>query len=98
MSTVHRLLRFYFSALLIFGCVLLNYFLPEKALSYLIYIVVSAAVLNWILISLIHLKFRQAMKQQGIQTKIPSIICTVYQLFGFGFHADDFIHHVDARL
>ncbi|MDA1587941.1 amino acid permease, partial [Bacillus cereus group sp. TH230-1LC] len=38
-----------FSALLIFGCVLLNYFVPEKALSYLIYIVVSAAVLNWMM-------------------------------------------------
>lgn len=62
-----------FSALLIFGCVLLNYFVPEKALSYLIYIVVAAAVLNWMMISLIHLKFRKAMKQQGIQTKFPAL-------------------------
>ncbi len=36
-----------FSAALIFGCVLLNYFVPEDALSHLIYIVVGALVLNW---------------------------------------------------
>jgi len=70
-----------FSALLIFGCVLLNYFLPEKALSYLIYIVVSAAVLNWMMISLIHLKFRQSMKKQGIQTKFPALFAPFSNYF-----------------
>ena len=70
-----------FSALLIFGCVLLNYFLPEKALSYLIYIVVSAAVLNWMLISLIHMKFRKAMQQQGIQTKFPALFAPFTNYF-----------------
>ena len=74
-----------FSALLIFGCVLLNYFVPEKALSYLIYIVVSAAVLNWMLISLIHLKFRKAMQQQGIHTKFPALFApfTNYLVLAF---------------
>lgn len=62
-----------FSALLIFGCVLLNYFVPEKALSYLIYIVVAAAVLNWIMITLIHLKFKQAIRLQTVQTKFPAL-------------------------
>ena len=56
-----------FSAFLIFGCVILNYFVPEKALRYLIYIVVAAAVLNWMMISLIHLKFRQAIKRKGFK-------------------------------
>ncbi len=46
-----------FSAVLIFGCVLLNYFVPEEALSHLMYIVVGALVLNWAMISLTHLKF-----------------------------------------
>ena len=74
-----------FSALLIFGCVLLNYFLPEKALSYLIYVVVAAAVLNWIMISLIHLKFKQTMKREGIQTKFPAIFApfTNYLVLAF---------------
>lgn len=74
-----------FSALLIFGCVLLNYFLPEKALSYLIYIVVAAAVLNWIMISLIHLKFRKAMQGAGIESKFPAVFApfTNYLVLAF---------------
>lgn len=51
----------------------LNYFVPEKALSYLIYIVVAAAVLNWIMITLIHLKFKQAIRLQTVQTKFPAL-------------------------
>ena len=62
-----------FSAVLIFGCVLLNYFVPEDALSHLIYIVVGALVLNWAMISLTHLKFIQTMKKQGIVTKFPAL-------------------------
>ena len=57
-----------FSALLIFGCVLLNYFVPEDALSHLIYVVVGALVLNWAMISLTHFKFMQSMKQLGQKT------------------------------
>lgn len=62
-----------FSAVLIFGCVVLNYFVPEDALSHLIYIVVGALVLNWAMISLTHLKFIQTMKKQGIVTKFPAL-------------------------
>ncbi|KAB1858219.1 amino acid permease [Acinetobacter tandoii] len=62
-----------FSALLIFGCVLLNYFVPEDALGHLMYVVVGALVLNWAMISLTHLKFRQAMKATSTQTKFPSL-------------------------
>lgn len=59
------------SAVLIFGCVLLNYFVPEKALSHLIYVVVGALVLNWAMISLTHLKFKQATK--SIKTSFPAL-------------------------
>ncbi|MFV5506782.1 amino acid permease [Acinetobacter sp. 197] len=62
-----------FSAVLIFGCVVLNYFVPEDALSHLIYIVVGALVLNWAMISLTHLKFIQTMNKQGIVTKFPAL-------------------------
>ncbi|WP_168414444.1 amino acid permease [Acinetobacter indicus] len=62
-----------FSALLIFGCVLLNYFVPEDALSHLIYIVVGALVLNWAMITLTHLKFIQAMKNSGQTTSFPAL-------------------------
>ncbi|WP_180168056.1 amino acid permease [Acinetobacter sp. YH12035] len=74
-----------FSAFLIFGCVILNYFMPEKALSYLIYIVVAAAVLNWMMISLIHLKFRQAIKRKGIQTRFPAIVAPFSNYFVLAF-------------
>ena len=62
-----------FSALLIFGCVLLNYCVPEDALSHLMYIVVGALVLNWAMISLTHLKFKQAMKKTNELTKFPAL-------------------------
>ncbi|WP_104499793.1 amino acid permease [Acinetobacter indicus] len=62
-----------FSALLIFGCVLLNYFVPEDALSHLIYIVVGALILNWAMITLTHLKFIQAMKNSGQTTSFPAL-------------------------
>ncbi len=62
-----------FSALLIFGCVLLNYFVPEDALSHLMYVVVGALVLNWAMISLTHLKFIQAMKKSAMKTKFPAL-------------------------
>ncbi|ANF81286.1 amino acid permease [Acinetobacter sp. NCu2D-2] len=62
-----------FSALLIFGCVLLNYFVPEDALSHLIYVVVGALVLNWAMISLTHFKFIQKMKALGETTKFPAL-------------------------
>ncbi len=62
-----------FSALLIFGCVLLNYFVPEDALSHLIYVVVGALVLNWAMISLTHFKFMQSMKQLGQKTSFPAL-------------------------
>lgn len=62
-----------FSALLIFGCVLLNYFVPEDALSHLMYVVVGALVLNWAMISLTHLKFKQAMQRAKITTSFPAL-------------------------
>ena len=62
-----------FSALLIFGCVLLNYFAPEDALSNLIYIVVGALVLNWAMISLTHLQFMKAMKAEGTVSQFPAL-------------------------
>lgn len=62
-----------FSALLIFGCVLLNYFAPEDALSNLIYIVVGALVLNWAMISLTHLKFIKAMKAETKVSQFPAL-------------------------
>ncbi|RKG32004.1 amino acid permease [Acinetobacter guerrae] len=61
------------SAVLIFGCVLLNYFVPEDALGHLMYVVVGALVLNWAMISLTHLKFRSAMKALHHKVSFPAL-------------------------
>lgn len=73
------------SALLIFGCVLLNYFVPEDALSHLMYIVVGALVLNWAMISLTHLKFRSAMKAKGETTHFPALWAPFSNYLVLGF-------------
>ena len=61
------------SAALIFGCVLLNYFVPEDALGHLMYIVVGALVLNWAMISLTHLKFKQYLQKAKVLSKFPAL-------------------------
>ncbi|WP_180085109.1 MULTISPECIES: amino acid permease [unclassified Acinetobacter] len=76
-----------FSAALIFGCVLLNYFVPEDALSHLIYIVVGALVLNWAMITLTHLKFIQSMKKLGQKTSFPALWSPASNILVLGFIA-----------
>lgn len=55
-------------------CVLINYFVPENALQLLMALVVSSLVLNWIMISFTHLKFRQAMDKAGKKTKFKALL------------------------
>ena len=76
-----------FSALLIFGCVVLNYFAPEDALSHLIYIVVGALVLNWAMISLTHYKFKQHVKANQIKTSFPALWAPFSNFLVLGFIA-----------
>lgn len=76
-----------FSAILIFGCVILNYFVPEDALSHLIYIVVGALVLNWAMISLTHLKFIQSMKKIGEKTQFRALWSPFGNILVLGFIA-----------
>ncbi|MDD4514194.1 amino acid permease [Massilibacteroides sp.] len=55
-------------------CVIINKVIPEDALEYLMSLVVSALIINWIMISLTHLFFRKAKKQEGTEkTKFPSL-------------------------
>ncbi|WP_407481443.1 amino acid permease [Elizabethkingia meningoseptica] len=67
-------------------CVLINLFYPNKALEILMSLVVSALVINWIMISFTHIKFKNAYKAE--KTKFPSFlypvtnyICLIF-LFG----------------
>ncbi|OBX29442.1 amino acid permease [Acinetobacter gandensis] len=61
------------SAVLIFGCVLLNYFVPEDALGHLMYVVVGALVLNWAMITMTHLQFRRAKRILNFKTSYEAL-------------------------
>ncbi len=53
--------------------VLLNYLIPERVFSLLMALVVSALVINWAMISLAHLKFRQAKDRLGAVTEFKAL-------------------------
>jgi aromatic amino acid transport protein AroP len=53
-------------------CVSVNYFMPGKAFEMLMGLVVSALIINWGMISWIHLRFRAAKNAQGLKTGFPS--------------------------
>lgn len=54
--------------------VLLNYLLPHDAFSMLMALVVATLLLNWIMISLAHLKFRSAMRHKGRDTRFKALL------------------------
>lgn len=53
-------------------CVIINKIIPEKALDYLIYLVVATLIINWVMISLTHLFFRKQKDKEGVKTKFTS--------------------------
>ncbi|MGK8743450.1 amino acid permease [Pseudomonas aeruginosa] len=79
------------SVLITFLCVIVNYVLPHKALELLMSLVVAALVINWAMISLSHLKFRAAMKRQGVDTFFKALwspfsnyLCLAFVVFILG--------------
>lgn len=75
------------SAVLIFSCVLLNYFVPEEALKHLMYIVVGALVLNWAMISFTHLKFKRYIRHKQLKTSYPALWSPFSNYLVLGFIA-----------
>ncbi len=61
------------SALATGFCVLLNFAMPGKAFELLMSLVVSALVINWIMICITHLKFRQAKQVMQQTTRFKSL-------------------------
>lgn len=68
-------------------CVYLNFIFPDKAFKLLMSLVVSAIVINWMMLSLTHMKFKQKMQVLKKITYFPSIaypltnyICVVFML------------------
>jgi aromatic amino acid transport protein AroP len=60
------------SALVTGICVCLNYFMPGQAFGMLMGLAVSAMIINWGLISWIHLRFRAAKRAARAATSFPS--------------------------
>lgn len=54
--------------------VVLNYLLPHEAFGLLMALVVATLLLNWIMISLAHLKFRRAMRSKGHDTSFKALL------------------------
>ena len=75
------------SAAVTLMCVILNYLFPEKAFKLLMSLVVSAIVINWMVLSLTHLKFKKHMLSLHKLSIFPSIaypltnyICVIFML------------------
>ncbi|AEX53585.1 aromatic amino acid transporter AroP [Rahnella aquatilis] len=58
-------------------CVLINYLMPGEAFGLLMALVVSALVINWAMISLAHIKFRQAKRREGVEPKFKALLYPV---------------------
>ena len=61
------------SALATAACVVINYFMPGKAFELLMGLVVSALIINWAMISIIHLKFRHDKRKAAEPTSFRSL-------------------------
>ncbi|WP_250318111.1 amino acid permease [Pedobacter sp. B4-66] len=55
-------------------CIIVNKLMPEKALEILMSLVVSSLIINWLMISITHLKFRRSKDADRVKTKFPSFI------------------------
>ncbi|WP_343699901.1 amino acid permease [Chitinophaga sp.] len=62
------------SALFVAICIVINKLMPEKALEALMSLVVSSLIINWLMISVVHLKFRKVKSEEGRHTKFPSFL------------------------
>jgi aromatic amino acid transport protein AroP len=75
------------SALATGACVCVNYFMPGKAFEMLMGLVVSALIINWAMISWIHLRFRAAKRAASATTLFCSPAYPVANYLCFVFLA-----------
>lgn len=54
--------------------IFINKIIPEQAFEILMSLVVSCLIINWIMISVTHLKFRSIQEQQKTKLKFPSLL------------------------
>lgn len=55
-------------------CIVVNKLIPEKALEVLMSLVVSSLIINWLMICIVHLRFRKHQKTAQIKTQFPSFM------------------------
>lgn len=55
-------------------CIVVNKLIPEKALEILMSLVVSCLIINWLMITVVHFKFKRSKKAAQVKTKFPSFI------------------------
>ncbi|NSL90964.1 amino acid permease [Chitinophaga sp. Mgbs1] len=58
-------------------CIVVNKLIPEKALEVMMSLVVSSLIINWLMITVVHFKFRKDKKAAQIRTKFPSFLYPV---------------------
>ncbi|WP_068596846.1 amino acid permease [Vaginella massiliensis] len=54
-------------------CVIINYLFPEKAFEYLMTLVVSSLIINWLMISITHMKFKNFKMKNRLATVFPTL-------------------------
>ncbi|WP_122898389.1 amino acid permease [Acinetobacter sp. B51(2017)] len=74
-----------FSAAITAICVVMNYLIPQDAFALLMMLVVSALVINWMMIAFTHLKFRQAMLKSQQVTRFKSLYSPLSNYVCIGF-------------
>lgn len=55
-------------------CIIINKLAPESALEILMSLVVSSLIINWLMISITHMKFRKSKQTEQVKTKFPSFL------------------------
>lgn len=55
-------------------CIVINKVIPEDAFHILMSLVVSTLVINWIMISITHLKYRKQKDKENVKTLFPSLL------------------------
>lgn len=73
------------SAAIVAVTVLINKLIPKEALNILMSLVVSALIINWIMITLTHMFFRKVKDSQKIKTKFPTILYPLSNYFSLLF-------------
>jgi len=66
-------------------CILINKLVPKEAFSILMSLVVSCLIINWVMISYTHLRFRRAKDKEGTKTKFASLFYPVSNYICFVF-------------